>query len=233
MLLEVKNLEAGYDKTAILHGVTLDIREREIVGIIGHNGAGKSTTLKTILGLLKPSRGNIVYTNRDITSQPPAANIQRGIYFIPQDQFIFNDLTVRENLEISFFTVRDKSSFESRLGPVYELFPILKDRRNQLGGTLSGGERRILSLGMGLIRQPKLLILDEPSSGLSPVTSQHVMNIIRELNNNFGTSILLVEQNVKAAFKLSDRVYVMKTGRIILEETGEKLLERKEWWDLF
>ncbi|MFH0811874.1 MAG: ABC transporter ATP-binding protein [Pseudomonadota bacterium] len=233
MLLEVKNLEAGYGKTKILHGITLDIREKEIVGLIGHNGAGKSTTLKTIFGLLRPYKGNIAYMNREITFQPPAANIERGIYFIPQDQFIFSDLTVRENLEISFFTVKDKSSFGSRLEAVYELFPILKDRRNQWGGTLSGGERRILSMGMGLLRQPKLLILDEPSSGLSPITLQHVTKIIRELNNNFGTSILLVEQNVKTAFKLSNRVYVMKTGRIILEETGEKLLERKEWWDLF
>lgn len=233
MLLEVKNLEAGYDKTTILHAVSLIVYEKEIVGLIGHNGAGKTTTLKAIFGLLKPFRGHIIYMNQDITSQSPAANIEKGIYHIPQDQFIFNDLTVKENLEISFFTMKDKSSFNSRLEAVYGQFPILGDRRNQIGGTLSGGERRILSLGMGLLRQPKLLMLDEPSSGLSPIILQHLTKIIQEMNNSLGTSVFLVEQNVKTAFKLSKRVYVMKTGRIILEETGEKLLERKEWWDLF
>jgi branched-chain amino acid transport system ATP-binding protein len=233
MLLEVKSLEAGYGKFKILHGISMVINEKEIVGVIGHNGAGKTTTLKSIFGLIKPSKGNVTYMNQDITFRSPEAKIDKGIYHIPQDQFVFSDLTVGENLEISFFTAKDRSSYESRIEAVHEWFPILRERHNQLAGTLSGGERRLLSLGMGLLRQPSLLMLDEPSSGLSPIALKNVMKIIQEINNNFGTSVLLVEQNVKAAFKVSKRVYVMKAGRFILEETGEKLLERKEWWDLF
>jgi branched-chain amino acid transport system ATP-binding protein len=129
--------------------------------------------------------------------------------------------------------MRDKSNLDSRFEAIYKLFPILEDRRNQLGGTLSGGERRILSIGMGLLRQPKLMMLDEPSSGLSPIITQHVAEVIQEINSTLATSVLLVEQNVKMAFKLSKRVYVIKAGRIILEETGDKLLEREVWWDLF
>jgi branched-chain amino acid transport system ATP-binding protein len=233
MLLEIKDLESGYGKTQVLYGISLTIQEREIVGLIGHNGAGKSTILRSIFGLLKPYQGHVLYMNQEITSQSPTTNIDRGICLIPQDQFIFNDLTVRDNLEISIFTMRDKSNLDSRFETLYKLFPILEDRRNQLGGTLSGGERRILSIGMGLLRQPKLMMLDEPSSGLSPIITQHVAEAIQEINSTLATSVLLVEQNVKMAFKLSKRVYVMKAGRIILEETGDKLLEREGWWDLF
>jgi branched-chain amino acid transport system ATP-binding protein len=233
MLLEVKDLESGYGKTQVLYGISLAIHEREIVGLIGHNGAGKSTILKSVFGLLRPYQGHVLYMSQDITSQSPTNNIDQGIWLIPQDQFIFNDLTVRENLEISIFTMKDKSNLDSRFETIYKLFPILEDRRNQLGGTLSGGERRILSIGMGLLRQPKLMMLDEPSSGLSPITTQHVAEVIQEINSTLGTSVLLVEQNVKTAFKLSKRVYVMKAGRIILEEAGYKLLEREGWWDLF
>jgi branched-chain amino acid transport system ATP-binding protein len=233
MLLEIKDLESGYGKTQVLYGISLAIQEREIVGLIGHNGAGKSTILKSIFGLLKPYQGHVLYMSQDITSQSPTTNIDQGICLIPQDQFIFNDLTVRDNLEISIFTMRDKSNLDSRFEAIYKLFPILEDRRNQLGGTLSGGERRILSIGMGLLRQPKLMMLDEPSSGLSPIITQHVAEVIQEINSTLATSVLLVEQNVKMAFKLSKRVYVIKAGRIILEETGDKLLEREVWWDLF
>ncbi|MCX5906230.1 MAG: ATP-binding cassette domain-containing protein, partial [Deltaproteobacteria bacterium] len=151
----------------------------------------------------------------------------------PQENFIFNDLAVIDNLGMSFFTMKDQSPLASRLDEVYKLFPVLQYRQNQLAGTLSGGERRLLGIGMGLLRKPKLLMLDEPSSGLSPVAFQNVANIIQEINSNFGTAVILVEQNVKVAFKLSRRVYVMKAGHMILEETGAKLLERDEWWDLF
>jgi branched-chain amino acid transport system ATP-binding protein len=233
VLLEVKNLEAGYGKKQILYDISLSVQEGEIVGLIGHNGAGKSTTLKSIFGLLPPFRGQVVYEGQDFTLQPPAARLDAGIYHIPQEDFIFSDLTVKENLEMSFFTMRERSNFEPRLSEVYTFFPVLTYRRNQMAGTLSGGERRMLGIGMGLLRRPKLVLVDEPSSGLAPVTFQNVARIIREINTGLGTAVLLVEQNVKAAFKLSQRVYVMKAGRMILEETGAKLLERKDWWDLF
>ena len=233
MLLEVKNLEAGYGKKQILYDIALSIREGEIVGLIGHNGAGKSTALRSIFGLLIPNRGQVFYMNQDITFEPPAAKLDAGIYHLPQENFIFSDLTVIDNLEMSFFTMKDQSSFESRLNEVYKFFPVLRDRKNQLAGTLSGGERRMLGIGMGLLRKPRLLMLDEPSSGLSPVAFQNVAKIIQEINSSLGTAVILVEQNVKVAFKLSKRVYVMKAGHIILEETGAKLLERGEWWDLF
>ncbi len=233
MLLEVKNLEAGYGQKQILYDVALSVQEGEIVGMIGHNGAGKSTALKTIFGLLTPSRGQVVYMNREITFEPPAAKLDAGIYHIPQEDFIFSDLTVIDNLEMSFFTIKDPSGFPVRLGEVYQFFPVLRNRRGQLAGTLSGGERRMLAIGMGLLRKPRLLMVDEPSSGLSPVAFQKVAMIIQDINNTLGTAVILVEQNVKVAFKLSRRVYVMKAGHILLEETGAKLLERNEWWDLF
>ena len=233
MLLDVKKLEAGYGKKQVIYDVSLQVNEKEIVGMIGHNGAGKSTVFKTIFGMLPPLKGQITYLGRDVTFAPPEIKLDGGIYHIPQDQFIFSDLAVKDNLEISYFTMKDKSRYEARLEEVYQFFPFVKSRLKQLAGTLSGGERRILSIAMGLLRQPKLLMLDEPSSGLSPVAFQNVAGIIRKINDSLGTAILLVEQNVKVAFKLSRRVYVMKAGRMILEETGEKLLQRQEWWDLF
>jgi branched-chain amino acid transport system ATP-binding protein len=233
MLLEVKNLEAGYGKKQVLYDISLGVREKEIVGLIGHNGAGKSTTLKCIFGMQSPMRGEITYLGQDVTFVPPSAKLDAGIYHIPQDQYIFSDLAVKDNLEMAYFTMKDKNAYGARLQEIHELFPVLQARLNQLAGTLSGGERRMLSIGMGLLRQPKLLMLDEPSSGLSPVAFQNVAQTIRKINVSLGTAVILVEQNVKVAFKLSRRVYVMKAGRMILEETGEKLLQRKEWWDLF
>jgi len=233
MLLAVKNLESGYGKKQILYDISLSILPGEIAGLIGHNGAGKSTALQSIFGLLTPYGGQVLYMNRDVTFASPASKLDEGIYHLPQENFMFSDLTVIDNLEMSFFTMKDQSTFESRLNEVYNFFPVLRDRKNQLAGTLSGGERRMLGIGMGLLRKPKLLMLDEPSSGLSPIAFQNVARIIQEINSSLRTAVLLVEQNVKVAFKLSKRVYVMKAGHIILEETGAELLKRKEWWDLF
>lgn len=233
MLLEIKNLSSGYNKIQIIFDVSLGINRQEIVSIVGHNGAGKSTTLKTIFGIIKAFAGNIYFMEEEITSQPPAARIKRGFGFVPQERFIFDKLTVRENLEISTYSMDDKSGLNSRYTSLYHLFPVLSKRLNQTAGTLSGGERRMLSLGGVLLRQPKLAMLDEPSLGLSPVMVKQMMDAIKELNRNLEMTILLVEQNVKQAFKISSRVYVLKTGRIILEESGENLLKRGEWWDLF
>lgn len=233
MLLTVTGLEAGYGEKQVLYGISLTIADREIVSLIGHNGAGKSTTLKSIMGLISPRQGQIRFADEDLTSSPPSLKLSRGIYHLPQEYFLFNDLTVRENLEVSSFTMSGPAVFEPRLAKVFAFFPVLEQRKNQLAGTLSGGERRMLGIGMGLLRQPRLLMLDEPSSGLSPVAFQKVAGIIQTINREMGTAVLLVEQNVKVAFKLSKRVFVMKAGRMILEESSEKLLQRGEWWELF
>jgi branched-chain amino acid transport system ATP-binding protein len=232
ILLEVKGLEAGYGKRKVLYNISLDIHSGEIVGLIGHNGAGKSTTLRSIVGLVVPSRGQVFYMNREVTFASSAEKLGLGICHMPQENFLFNDLTIQDNLEMAYFTMENSSSFGSRAKEVYELFPVLGRRQGQLAGTLSGGERRMLGIGMGLLRQPKLFLMDEPSSGLSPVIFQSVIQVIQKINS-LGTAVFLVEQNVKVAFKVSQRVYVMKAGSIILEETGKKLLERGEWWDLF
>ena len=232
MLLEVRNLKAGYGKKQVLHGLSLSVAKGEIVGLIGHNGAGKSTTLKATFGLIRPSAGEVVYEGRVMTHDSPGAKLDAGIYHIPQENFLFNDLGVKDNLEMSYFTAKDKSRFGTQLDEIYRIFPVFKDRQTQLAGTLSGGERRMLGIAMGLMREPSLILVDEPSSGLSPVAFKNVIQIIKEINNR-GTAVFLVEQNVKVAFKVSQRVYVMKAGKIILEETGQKLLERKQWWDLF
>jgi branched-chain amino acid transport system ATP-binding protein len=233
MLLDVNQLESGFSGKQVLYGVSLGVGEREIVGLIGHNGAGKSTTLKSIFGLLMPQTGRVVYAGEDVTHAGPPLKLARGMYHLPQEHFLFNDLTVRDNLEIACFTWKESSLFRSRLQEISQLFSGLRGRENQLAGTLSGGERRLLGISMGLLRKPRLLLLDEPSSGLSPVAFENVARIIAQINRDLGTAVLLVEQNVKVAFKLSQRVYVMKAGHIILEESGRKLLERGEWWDLF
>jgi branched-chain amino acid transport system ATP-binding protein len=233
MLLEVKDLEACYGKRKILYAVSIAIHPGEIVSLIGHNGAGKSTTLRSIFGLVPPVRGKVCFMDRDVTLAPPDEKLAMGIYHMPQENFLFNDLTIRDNLEMAYFTVDDRSHFESKLKDVYGLFPVLGGREGQLAGTLSVGERRMLGIGMSLLRDPKLLLVDEPSSGLSPVLFQNVVQVIQAINQNQGAAVFLVEQNVKVAFKISQRVYVMKAGSIILEDTGKNLLERKEWWDLF
>jgi branched-chain amino acid transport system ATP-binding protein len=232
MLLEIKNLKAGYAKKQVLHGISMMVEKGEIVALIGHNGAGKSTALKAIFGLLTPQEGEVIYERMNMTYAPPGAKLDAGIYHIPQDHFLFDDLAVRDNLEMSFFTAKDRGKFETKLVEILESFPALQNRQGQLAGTLSGGERRMLGIAMGLLREPKLILVDEPSSGLSPIAFQGVVQVLKKINNQ-GTAVFLVEQNVKVAFKISRRVYVMKSGKIILEETGQKLLERNQWWDLF
>ena len=233
MFYELKNLVSGYGKKKVLHNVSLQINEGEIVSLIGHNGAGKSTTLKTAFGLIRTEGGAISFKGKDLTRAYPSRMIEEGIFHLPQENFVFKDLDVRSNLELSLFTDSKKASREPEFNRVFQLFPILKKREKQAAGTLSGGERRLLGIAMGLLREPKLLLIDEPSSGLSPVAFRKVLDTITEINKTRNTAILLVEQNVKSAFKISNRVYVMKAGSIILEETGANLLKRESWWDLF
>ena len=231
MLLEVRDLEAGYAKRPVVHGVSIAVDEGEIVTIIGHNGAGKTTTLKAIFGLLKPFTGEIVYDGGAITGRSALANVKGGITFTPQERFTFPELSVSENLDLGAYTVGREA--QDRIDLAYELFPVLKERAWQRASTLSGGERRMLGLAMALLPRPKLMLLDEPSLGLAPILVQALIEKLGQIRDEFGTAIILVEQNVKQALRLADRAYAMKMGRIILEESAKELLEQGEWWDLF
>jgi branched-chain amino acid transport system ATP-binding protein len=229
--MEIEGLESGYGKRTVVRGVTMGIDQKEIVLLIGSNGAGKTTTIRTIFGFLKPLRGKVAYNGRTITARSPLANVMDRISYTPQERFIFADLSVKDNLDLGAYTVED--GVETSLETIYRLFPILRERLWQRAGTLSGGEQRMLGIGMALITRPNLLLLDEPSVGLAPVLVQAVMSTLEQIKNDLGTSILLVEQNVKQALRIADRVYVMKMGEIILEDCAENLLEKGQWWDLY
>lgn len=233
MLVEIKDLKAGYGKTTVVHDISITVDKAEVVAIFGHNGAGKTTTLKSIIGVLKPSGGEIIYNGNPVTGHSPATNAKDGVTFIPQERSIFGDLNVMENLELGAYTVESRAEVKSGLEIVHKLFPILKERQSQRASTLSGGEQRMLSFGIGLMVQPKLLLIDEPSLGLSPLLVARMMDTIQEIQHTLGTTVILVEQNVKQALRIANRVYVMKMGCIILEESGKEFLQRDQWWDLF
>ncbi|HZV47748.1 MAG TPA: ABC transporter ATP-binding protein [Thermodesulfovibrionales bacterium] len=224
-MLKLKNIHTFYGPIEALKGVDIEIRQGEIVCIIGNNGAGKSTTLMTISGILKPRSGTIDFAEERITGVPPYRIVRMGISQVPEGRRIFPKLTVKENLEMGAFPIRGdkKASLEF----VYNLFPVLKDRHMQLGGTLSGGEQQMLAIGRALMSRPKLLLLDEPSLGLAPIIASKIFKTIREINRE-GVTVLLVEQNARAAMKLSGRGYVLENGRVALEGTSEDLLSDEQ-----
>jgi len=215
MLLELKAVDAGYNKKQVLHGVSLTV---EIVALVGHNGAGKSTTLRTITGLLHPTAGRIFYLRQEITRQAPAENVKAGMSLVPQGGRVFAQLSVRENLELGGFLIRDHAALRQRIAEVLAIFPALEGRQTQRAGSLSGGERQMLAIGRALMLTPKLLMLDEPSIGLAPMLVKDVMRTVKEINARFGTGILIVEQNVREAFGIARRAYVMRLGRVVLAE---------------
>ena len=221
-LLKVENLETYYGKVQALGGVSFEVREGQIVTLLGSNGAGKSTTLRTISGLIAPSAGKVTFCGEDITKMPAHEIVGRGLVHLPEGRHIFKDLTVIENLELGSYTLKDKNERRRRLGKVYERFPILAKRGKQIGGTLSGGEQQMLAIGRGLMSAPKLLLMDEPSMGIAPLIVRDIANIIKNLHND-GTTILLVEQNAKMALGLADYGYVLDTGSIVLEGKGSDL----------
>ena len=232
MLLQLRNVSSGYHRKRVLYDVSLSIREGEVVGLIGHNGAGKTTTLKTILGLIQPDGGEVLFQDRSITGQAAVRSVKQGIYLIPQERFTFPDLTVRENLMLGGHNVRDVKLRDRTLEEIYELFAILKARGGQRAGTMSGGQQRVLSMAMAMMAQPRFVMVDEPSLGLAPRVVEEVGGIIQKMSSR-GIGVLLVDQNIKQTLKISDRVYVMKNGHIVLEDTGKKLLEQGQWWDLY
>lgn len=224
MLLEVHNLNVYYGAIHALQGISFHVEEGEIVTLIGANGAGKSTTLRTISRLLRTRTGYIRYKGRDITNTPAQEIVKMGISHVPEGRKIFAPLTVRENLLMGAYTRNDPNEIQRTMERVFASFPRLKERINQLGGTLSGGEQQMLAMGRGLMSRPTLLLLDEPSMGLSPILVEEIFRIIQEINQQ-GTSILLVEQNAHMALSIAHRAYVLETGRIVLSGTAKEVAE--------
>lgn len=227
MLLEVENLNVYYGAIHALQGVSFNVEEGEIVTLIGANGAGKSTTLRTISGLLQPRTGSIKFKGKEISTTPAEQIVRLGISQVPEGRKIFAPLTVRENLMMGAYTRTDKNEIEQSMQRVFSSFPRLKERIDQLGGTLSGGEQQMLATGRGLMSKPSLLLLDEPSMGLSPILVEEIFRIIQEINKQ-GTTILLVEQNALMALSISHRAYVLETGRIVLSGDAHEVAENPQ-----
>ena len=224
MLLEIKDLRVSYGKIEAIKGISLNVKQGEIVTLVGANGAGKTTLLKTISGLLKPSAGVISFEGKDIQTIEPHNRVLAGLCQAPEGRGILPGMTVLENLEMGKFSRKEwKNELKEDLDRMYHLFPRLKERQNQTGGTLSGGEQQMLSIGRALMSRPKLLLLDEPSMGLAPMFIKQIFNIIREIQTQ-GVSILLVEQNAAQALSCANRAYIMETGNIVKEGAGKDLL---------
>lgn len=227
MLLEVEDLNVYYGAIHALQGISFTVDEGEIVCLIGANGAGKSTTLRTISGLIRPRSGKIYFRGKDITMLPAEQIVRMGISQVPEGRKIFAPLTVRENLLMGAYTRQDPVEIEQSMERVFASFPRLKERVNQLGGTLSGGEQQMLATGRGLMNRPTLLLMDEPSMGLSPILVEEIFRIIQEINSQ-GTSILLVEQNAQMALSVANRAYVLETGRIVLTGNAKEVAENPQ-----
>ncbi len=223
VILEARDLRVGYGGKRVLHGVTLEVRPREVVGLIGHNGAGKSTLLKALFGLVSLDGGEVRFRGADITRRDPAANVGDGLSLVPQARGLFTELTVHDNLRLGGYTLKDPRIFRERLDTVHELFPVLRDRRRQTAGTLSGGQQQMVALGIALMQAPQALLLDEPSLGLSPALIDRLLDSVRAIRERLGTSVLIAEQNVRDLFRIADRVYGLKVGRVVVEGTPEEL----------
>ena len=221
-MLEVKDLEVYYGVICALKGISFHVNEGEIVSLIGANGAGKTTTMQSVIGLLPKKAGSVVFNGTDITKTSCHKIVQAGMTQVPEGRRIFQELTVYENLMMGAYTNKDQQKFKTDLERIYERFPRLAERRNQIAGTLSGGEQQMLAMGRALMCHPKLLMLDEPSMGLSPLLVDQVFELIKDINKD-GTTILLVEQNAGKSLAISDRAYVMETGKIVQSGTGAEL----------
>jgi len=221
-LLELDGIHSYYGNIHALKGISLEVKQGEIVALIGGNGAGKTTTLRSVSGLLRPRKGRVLLEGEDISHLPPDAVHRAGLGLVPEGRGIFPDLTVLENLEMGAYIVDDSAEIERGIEKAFSLFPRLKERALQKGGTLSGGEQQMLAIGRGLMSSPKVLLMDEPSMGLAPVLVDQIFEIIKELNAR-GTTILLVEQNALMALSIAHRGYVLQTGSIVLADTGENL----------
>ena len=221
-MLEVKDLEVYYGVIQAIKGISFEVNKGEVIALIGANGAGKTTTLHTITGLISPKKGHVIFEGKDITKVPAHKIVSMGMAHVPEGRRVFAELSVYENLRMGAYTRKDKSEIEESLANVYKRFPRLEERKNQMAGTLSGGEQQMLAMGRALMSKPKIILMDEPSMGLSPINE--IFDIIRAVSES-GTTVLLVEQNAKKALAIADRAYVLETGKIVLEGNAKDLLE--------
>ena len=222
-MLSVNNLQVHYGMIQAIKDVSFDVNEGEVIALIGANGAGKTTILHTISGLLQPTRGNVMFEGKDITKVPAHKIVSLGMAHVPEGRRVFAQLSVLENLKLGAYTRKDKTEMEETLKMIYQRFPRLEERKNQVAGTLSGGEQQMLAMGRALMSHPKIILMDEPSMGLSPIFVEEVFKIIRDISAE-GTTVLLVEQNAKKALTIADRAYVLETGNIILQGDAKKLM---------
>ncbi len=227
-LLAINNLESFYGPVMAIRGASLHVEQGQVVTVLGANGAGKSTLLKTISGIVEPEKGEIVFQGSPIQGLEPHAIVRQGIVHVPEGREVFPLLTVGENLSMGAYTRSDKTKVEQQRRLVYEYFPILADRRDQYAGTLSGGQQQMLAIGRGLMLQPKLMLLDEPSLGLSPILVQEIFAILRRLNKDEHVTMVLVEQNAGVALNLADMGYVMELGRIVMDGTADRLMANED-----
>ena len=223
-MLRIEGLRVNYGGIEAVKGITLEVPEREIVTLIGANGAGKSTTLRTIAGIVKPASGRVLFQDKEITALSPDVIVSKGITLVPEGRRVFPDLTVLENLKVGAYLRKD--SLEKDIQWVYDLFPILKERSWQAAGTLSGGEQQMLAVGRALMSRPKLMMMDEPSLGLAPLIVKGIFEIIKEINRQ-GVTILLIEQNANLALQTANTAYVLETGRLTMHGTGRELLNNE------
>ena len=222
-MLEVKDIEVFYGMIQAIKGVSFEVNEGEVIALIGANGAGKTTILHTITGLLSPKNGTIIFEGQDISKIPAHKIVSLGMAHVPEGRRVFADLTVYENLKMGAYTRTDKKEIEETLEMIYSRFPRLKERKNQLAGTLSGGEQQMLAMGRALMSQPRIIVMDEPSMGLSPILVNEIFDIIQKISAD-GTTVLLVEQNAKKALSIANRAYVLETGKIVLEGDANTLM---------
>ena len=226
-MLEVKDIEVFYGVIQAIKGISFEVNEGEVIALIGANGAGKTTTLQTITGLVSPKKGQILFEGQDITRVPAHKIVSMGMAHVPEGRRVFAQLSVLDNLKLGAFTRQDKEEIEETLIRVYKRFPRLEERKNQIAGTLSGGEQQMLAMGRALMSHPKIILMDEPSMGLSPIFVNEIFDIIQEVSQS-GTTVLLVEQNAKKALSIADRGYVLETGRIVLEGDAKDLLNNDQ-----
>ena len=223
-MLEVKDLEVYYGVIQAIKGVSFEVNQGEVIALIGANGAGKTTILHTVTGLLSPKKGQVFFEGKDITKVPAHKIVSMGMAHVPEGRRVFAELSVYENLKMGAYTRKDKSEIEESLENVYRRFPRLEERKNQMAGTMSGGEQQMLAMGRALMSKPKIILMDEPSMGLSPILVNEIFDIIQAVSES-GTTVLLVEQNAKKALAIADRAYVLETGNIVLEGKAKDLLE--------
>jgi branched-chain amino acid transport system ATP-binding protein len=226
-ILKVENIQCGYDGVPVIHGISLDVAQGEIVAIVGANGAGKSTTMRTIVGLMHPYRGKVTFAGKDITLMEAHDTIKLGISYVPEGRRLFSKLTIRENLELGAFIKNDRKGIDESLERVFELFPKLYDRQTQVAETMSGGEQQMVAIARGLMSDPKLLLLDELSLGLMPSLVEKVMEAVVAINRS-GVTVLIVEQMVQEALEIAHRGYVIQTGQIVQQGTAQELLDSPE-----